>query len=289
MEAQAVAKLHKHPNIVKIYSIAEEGGQHFFAMQLIRGGSLKERLGECVADPRRAVEIIIKVADAIAHAHRRGVLHRDLKPDNILIDEEGSPYVTDFGLAKRVNPSEGVGQTIGPGPVAPVCRERPPRSPSRGFDSSETEGGSILGTPSSVPPEQAQGRLKDVSTLSDVYSLGATFFAMLCHRPPFAGTTVQEVLNQVISETPPSPRALNGRVNRDLDAICLKCIEKDPQATVRIGRGVLARPPSVARRQAGPRPADLDAGAGREVVRGASRSRRRRPGSGRRWSGSSSH
>ena len=138
-----------------------------------------------------------------------------------------------------------------------------------------------------MPPEQAQGRLKDVSTLSDVYGLGATFFAVLCKRPPFAGTGVQDVLNQVISEPPPSPHALNNRVNRDLDAICLKCIEKDPKRRYEsaeaftnlrrwlAGTPIHARPISTPER----------------VVKwlGASRSRRRPPDSGRRCSASSSH
>ncbi|WP_435007683.1 protein kinase domain-containing protein [Tundrisphaera lichenicola] len=239
IEAQAVAKLHKHPNIVKIYSISEECGQHFFAMQLIRGGSLRERMADYAADPRLAAELMLRVADAIAHAHRRGVLHRDLKPDNILIDEEGAPYVTDFGLAKRVDPTDDASMTIGPDPVTKGFRSRsngpgssePERSKgsTRGFDSSQDAEGSILGTPSFMPPEQAQGRLKDISTLSDVYSLGATLFAMLCKRPPFLGPGVQNVLNQVISERPPSPQSLNPKVDRDLDAICLKCLEKSPQ------------------------------------------------------------
>ena len=236
VEAQAVAKLHKHPNIVKIYSISEEGGQHFFAMQLIRGGSLKDRLAECAADPRMAAELMVRVADAIAHAHRRGVLHRDLKPDNILIDEEGAPYVTDFGLAKRVDPTEGASMTIGPDSAtqalwAKAGRPEPTSpEPPWGFESSSKDvEGSILGTPSFMPPEQAQGRLKDVSTLSDVYSLGATLFAMLCNRPPFLGPGVQNVLNQVIGERPPSLRPLNPKVDRDLEAICLKCLEKQPK------------------------------------------------------------
>ena len=225
-EAQAVAKLHKHPNIVKIYNIHEGPGNPYFVMQLIRGGSLKDRLAEFQADPRRVAELMVTVAEAIAHAHRRGILHRDLKPDNILIDEEGTPYVTDFGLVKRVDPTEG--GTITVGLLPRPARDSDDPSIPKGFESSREDGNSILGTPSFMPPEQAEGRSKDVSTLSDVYGLGSTFFALLTGRAPFEGSGVHDILNKVIAAPTPSPRAFNPGVDRDLDAVCMKCMAKTP-------------------------------------------------------------
>ncbi|WP_435016464.1 serine/threonine-protein kinase [Tundrisphaera sp. TA3] len=224
-EAQAVAKLHSHPNIVKIHGINFDLDEPYFVMQYVRGGSLRGR-PEFQADPRRAVEVMIKAAEAITHAHRKGILHRDLKPDNILIDEDSTPFVTDFGLAKRVDPTEG-----GTVALAPTLAGSAPGGGSRiaGFDTGQEQEGSRLGTPSYMPPEQALGRQKDVTTLSDVYGLGATFFALLCGRPPFVGSGVADILTQVVEAEVPSPRALNPLVDPDLDAICRKCMAKDPK------------------------------------------------------------
>ncbi len=239
IEARAVAKLHQHPNIIKIYNISEGDaaeGEQFFAMQLVRGGSLRNRLSEFGEDPRRAAALMIQVAGAVAYAHRKGILHRDLKPENILVDAQGNPYVTDFGLARRVD--AGPALTPPPGMIPPTADPDAPAHetqgakhsltvPLQGLESSEYEG-MIFGTPSYMPPEQAQGRLKDVSTLSDVYSLGATLYAVLAGRPPFEAGKVREVLDMVIRERPAPLRTRNPKVDRDLDAICMKCLAKDP-------------------------------------------------------------
>ena len=197
-EAEAVARL-DHPNIVPIFEVGQFEDQHYFSMKLIGGESLDKRLKEYVADPRRAAQLVAMIADAIHHAHQRGILHRDLKPANILIDPEGQPHVTDFGLAKRV---EG--------------------------DSDLTRSGAIMGTPAYMAPEQASGKLGVVTTVTDVYGLGAILFALLTGRAPFGGTTVLDTLEQVRERPPDSPRRLNPRVPRDLDVICLKCLAKDP-------------------------------------------------------------
>lgn len=222
IEARAVARLHAHPSIVKIYGIHVEGEEPFFVMQLIRGGSLKGRK-EFQEEPRRAVEVMLRAGDAITHAHRKGILHRDLKPDNILLDEDGSPYVTDFGLAKRVDPSEG--GTVAVSPTLGIHRGNERFDPSR---SEADQEGSRLGTPSYMPPEQAEGRQKDVTILSDVYGLGATLFALLCGRPPYVGASINDILTQVVEAPVPSARALNSRIDADLDAICRKSLAKRP-------------------------------------------------------------
>lgn len=220
-EARAVAALHRHPNIVKIDNIGEHSGQHYIAMQFIRGKSLAGALSEYGSNLRRGVELLVKVAEAIAYAHKRGILHRDLKPANVLIDQEGTPYVTDFGLAKRVEPEPGAAQTI-----AASLVPHPDRTPG---DSSEPEVGAPLGTPPYMPPEQALGRIRDTSTLSDVYGLGATLFAVLTGRPPFEGPTIGRILEGVIHRPAPAPSSLNPRVDADLDAVCKKALAKEPR------------------------------------------------------------
>ncbi|MFO0953770.1 MAG: serine/threonine-protein kinase [Isosphaeraceae bacterium] len=243
IEARAVASLHSHPNIVKIYGIGTHEDQFYFAMQLIRGGSLKQKLNDYRGDLRAAARLMIKVAAAIAHAHHRGILHRDLKPDNILIDEDGNPFVTDFGLAKRVDPSA-PSVTMATGAYgAGVTRVAPPPRPpasvslaglnaegaAEEFYSNETEGGSILGTPSYMPPEQARGQLKRISTLSDVYGLGAVLYEVLTGRPPFVGTGAFDIIARVLSEPVVPPRRINRAVDADLDAVCLKALAKEPK------------------------------------------------------------
>jgi WD40 repeat protein len=198
-EAEAVANL-DHPNIVPIYEVGEHDGCSYFAMKLIEGGSLAQRLPAYADDPKSTVRLIATVARAIHHAHQRGVLHRDLKPSNILLDLQGEPHVTDFGLAKRL---EG--------------------------DSDLTRSGSILGSPPYMAPEQASGRMGAVTTATDVYGLGAVLYAMLTGRPPFQADSVVEILEQVKTCDVDPPSSLNRRVDRDLQTICLKCLDKNPQ------------------------------------------------------------
>ncbi|MGO9916336.1 MAG: protein kinase domain-containing protein [Isosphaeraceae bacterium] len=187
-----------HPNIVPIFEVGRFEDQQYFSMKLIGGESLDKRLKDYAADPRRAARLVAVAAGAIHHAHQRGILHRDLKPANILIDPDGQPHVTDFGLAKRV---EG--------------------------DSELTQSGAIVGTPAYMAPEQMSGTRGIVTTSTDVHGLGAILFALLTGRAPFGGAMVLDTLEQVRERAPDSPRKLNPRVPRDLDVICLKCLEKD--------------------------------------------------------------
>jgi tRNA A-37 threonylcarbamoyl transferase component Bud32 len=197
-EAEAVATL-DHPHIVPILEVGNYEGQRYFTMKLIGGTSLNQRLADYVGDPRSAAELLKHVAEAVHHAHQRGILHRDLKPANIMLDERGEPFVTDFGLAKRI---EG--------------------------DSELTLSGAIMGTPAYMAPEQASGRRGAVTTASDVYGLGAIFYAVLTGRAPFEGDSVEETLEQVRNSAPSPPSKINPRMPRDLETICLKCLEKDP-------------------------------------------------------------
>src|SRR5260370_11429468 len=168
-------------------------------MKLIRGGSLARRLPAYPDDPRGAARLVAEVARAIQHAHDRGILHRDLKPSNILLDEEGRPLVTDFGLAKR-----------------------------SGDDSGPTQSGAIVGTPSYMAPEQASGHKVAITALTDVYGLGAVLYALLTGRPPFVADTILGTIEQVRGQAPAPPSRINPRVGRDLETICLRCLEKDP-------------------------------------------------------------
>ena len=198
-EAEAVALL-DHPHIVPIFEVGQHEGRQYFSMKLVGGPSLDKKLADFAADPKSAARLVKKAAAAVHHAHQRGILHRDLKPSNILLDDQGEPYVTDFGLAKRI---EG--------------------------DSEMTVSGAILGTPSYMAPEQASRRRGAVTTATDIYGLGAVLYSLLTGRAPFRGVSVAEILEQVRDQPPKRPSECNIRTPRDLEIICLKCLEKDPR------------------------------------------------------------
>ncbi len=197
-EAEAAANL-DHPGIVPIHEVGQHEGQHYFSMGFVDGPSLAQRLADGPITPREAAELMARVAEAIAYAHRRGLIHRDIKPGNILLDRDGSPRITDFGLAKRVE-----------------------------SDSALTASGQIMGTPSYMPPEQADGRGAAAGPKADVYAIGATLYALATGRPPFQAATPMDTILQVIHQEPVPPRRLNAGIPRDLETICLKCLEKDP-------------------------------------------------------------
>ena len=199
-EAEAAANL-DHPNIVPIFDVGEHLGQLFFSMKLVDGGSLSRRLGETSRDPRCIARLVATVALAVHHAHLKDFLHRDLKPANILIDAQGQPHVTDFGLAKRTK-----------------------------GDSSLTKTGAIMGTPSYMAPEQATGGKEALTAAADVYSLGAVLYELLTGRPPFRAESVMETVVQVLERDPEPPSRLRPGLPRDLELICLKCLEKSPEA-----------------------------------------------------------
>jgi predicted Ser/Thr protein kinase len=198
-EAEAVARL-QHPNIVQVYDVGEHQGTPYFSLEYIGGGSLARHLDGTPVPPRRAAELTEVLARAVHFAHQRGVIHRDLTPGNILLAEDGTPKVTDFGLAKRLD-----------------------------ADSSRTQSGAVLGTPSYMAPEQAGGKNREVGPAADVYSLGAILYELLTGRPPFKADSVLETLAQVVGAEPAAPRLLQPRVPRDLETVCLKCLEKEPR------------------------------------------------------------
>jgi WD40 repeat protein/serine/threonine protein kinase len=198
-EAQAAAGL-DHPNIVPIYEVGLEDGRQFFSMKLVAGGTLTERLEQRGAFPATdAARLTGKVARAIHYAHQRGVLHRDLKPGNILLDADEEPHVSDFGLVKHLD-----GKSV------------------------TTAIGAVLGSPSYMAPEQALGKTRHITTSADVYSLGAILYELLTGQPPFRAETPLATLKQVVEHEAGPPSALNPRVDPDLDTICLKCLAKEP-------------------------------------------------------------
>jgi eukaryotic-like serine/threonine-protein kinase len=218
IEAEAAAKL-SHPNIVPIYEIGQHQGRHFFSMELFEGGDLRTRLddfslpqaegqarGGGAGQPfnsrqrqQAIARLVSTITQAVQHAHQRGILHRDLKPANILFDTQNEPHVTDFGLAKLV-----------------------------ADESLLTQSGTVLGTPAYMAPEQAAGETTQVTTAADIYSLGAILYHLLAGRPAFQGATALETMRRVVEEDPPALEKLNPQVDRDLAAISMKCLEKDP-------------------------------------------------------------
>ena len=216
IEAETVASL-DHPNIVPIYEIGEDDGRHFFSMKLVEGGSLADRLARhertgsqnssapppsqhgAAFDCECAARLVAKLARAVHHAHQRGILHRDIKPTNVLLDANDEPLLTDFGLAKLVERETQITHTL-----------------------------AVLGTPSYISPEQAAGKNSALTTAVDVYGLGAVLYELLTGQPPFAGGTTASTIRQVLEAEPERPSRRNPTVHRDVETICLKCLEKDP-------------------------------------------------------------
>src|SRR5207248_904399 len=199
LEAEAAASL-EHPCIVPIYEVGERGGACYFSMGLVEGGQLDAVAKREPMPLRDGAELIAKLARTVHYAHERGILHRDIKPGNILLDAKGQPHLTDFGLARLVETESTVTRTL-----------------------------EVLGTPSYMAPEQAVGNNAAISSVTDVYGLGAVFYQLLTGHPPFAGGATYETIKLLLDTEPRQPRLLNPKVDRDLATICLKCLEKDPQ------------------------------------------------------------
>src|SRR5213083_3092121 len=198
-EAESAASL-EHPCIVPIHEVGERDGSCYFSMKFIEGGQLDEVVRREPMPVRRAVELIAKVARTVHYAHEHHILHRDIKPGNILLDRQGEPHLTDFGLARLVETESTVTRTL-----------------------------EVLGTPSYMAPEQAVGNNAQLTSATDIYGLGAVLYQLLTGHPPFAGGTTFETVRLVLDTEPRQPRLLNPKIDRDLNTICLKCLDKDPQ------------------------------------------------------------
>jgi eukaryotic-like serine/threonine-protein kinase len=199
LEAEAAASL-DHPYIVPIYEVGEQDGQCYFSMKFIEGGQLDEVVKHTPISIRQAAELMAKVARTVHYAHEHGILHRDIKPGNILLDAKGEAHLTDFGLARLVESESTVTRTL-----------------------------EVLGTPSYMAPEQAAGDNAKLTRATDVYGLGAVLYQLLTGHPPFAGGTTYETIKLLLETEPRQPRLWNPKIDRDLSTICLKCLGKDPQ------------------------------------------------------------
>ncbi len=199
IEANAAAQL-DHPGIVPIYEIGQHDGQPFFAMKFIEGGSLAQHIERFRSNRRKLVEFVAKIAEAVHHAHQRGILHRDIKPANVMLDEAENPLLTDLGLAKNT-----------------------------AHDSDLTQTGVLMGTPSYMPPEQADS-VSTLTTAADIYSTGAILYELLTGQPPHTGTSTIETILRVLNEPIKTPRSLDKTIDQDLELICMKCLERNPQA-----------------------------------------------------------
>src|SRR5262245_25448441 len=197
-ETAALACL-RHPNIVRVYDAGEVEGRPYFAMELVEGGSLAQKLSGIPQPARQAAELLAVLAEAVEVAHQAGIVHRDLKPANVLLTADGTPKISDFGLARRLEGGDEV-----------------------------TRSGATVGTPSYMAPEQAEGRAGAVGPAADVYALGAILYECLTGRPPFRAESDLATVYQVVSQEPVPPSRLNPQVPRDLETICLKCLRKEP-------------------------------------------------------------
>jgi eukaryotic-like serine/threonine-protein kinase len=193
-----VARL-QHPNIVQIFEVGEHDGHPYFSLEFVDGGSLAQKLDGTPLPPQQAARLVETLARAMHAAHQAGVVHRDLKPANVLLTADGTPKITDFGLAKKLD-----------------------------SDAGQTQSGAIMGTPSYMAPEQAGGKSKEIGPAADTYALGAILYELLTGRPPFKAPTPLDTVLQVVGDEPVPPRKLQSKTPRDLDTICLKCLQKAP-------------------------------------------------------------
>jgi len=196
-EAESIARL-QHPNIVQIHEVGDHEGLPFFSLEFCSGGGLDRKLAGTPLPPREAAALVEKLAHAMQAAHDKGVIHRDLKPANVLLAEDGTPKITDFGLAKKLD------------------------------EAGKTQDGSVMGTPSYMAPEQAGGKSKELGPACDIYALGAILYELLTGRPPFKAATPLDTMMQVVTDEPVPPSQLQSKTPRDLETICLKCLQKVP-------------------------------------------------------------